>query len=352
MVSVLKVQACCCVTRSLGIGRVVDATLDTLYRVADKHVKVHYTIKTDLKRHLCTHRMVSTITLSKLISNVTCVHTEWFHPPPPLPPLPPSPLHRDNFSPPVLIYDTPVVLFRSVLFTDNHPSELPPSITHDTCYFSGGQDVFFLDNRTSSGGISFYVEDWPTRFLIQDCVFLNNSARPDPDVSLPRRSGSYGHGGALNIRLLNSSGSSVCIENSVFEFNYAEAHAGALAIAVAGESSLNAFYVRNATFERNRCVIDNCTGGAVGIDLFAGTSFNKFEFTDSRFTRNKAQVSGAISLATLVSATPNADGISDILILLRCSFERNEAFFEGTALGAYSLTHTNQIGIPVNITDW
>ena len=43
------------------------------------------------------------------------------------------------------------------------------------------------------------------QLYIVDCLFEDNLARPDEAVSLPRESDGYGHGGALNLRLSNSS---------------------------------------------------------------------------------------------------------------------------------------------------
>ena len=65
--------------------------------------------------------------------------------------------------------------------------------------------MFFLDNRTSSGGVSHYSESEPTQMYMVDCVFRDNLARPDEAVSLPRESDGYGHGGAINMRFSDSS---------------------------------------------------------------------------------------------------------------------------------------------------
>ena len=90
-------------------------------------------------------------------------------------------------------------------FARNHPQKLNGSVTADTCYFSGGVDGFFLDNRTSSGGLSHYSEDEAALLFIEGCDFVDNEARPDDTVSLPRHSDGYGHGAAANIRLSDSS---------------------------------------------------------------------------------------------------------------------------------------------------
>ena len=231
--------------------------------------------------------------------------------------------------------------------------ELNPEIAHNTCYLPLREyiDAFFLDNRTTSGGISLHVENMPIKLIVEGGTFVENSARPDLDVGLIRHSERYGHGGAMNIRLFNSSGSTVCLRGLAFTGNFAEAHAGALALSVAGNSSNNNLLISRSLFRNNWCTIEKCTGGAVGIYFFSGTQLNTFLFMNCTFTDNLASSGGAMVLSTSVSAIQK-EGRSDILRLTNCSFLNNAAFFEGTALGVFSLTHTNQFGIPVEMHDW
>lgn len=190
-----------------------------------------------------------------------------------------------------------------------------------------------------------------TTFLLVNCTFVNNSARPDNDVSLVRRSESYGHGGAVNIRLLHSSNGQLCILNSTFSGNSAEAHGGGVVLSLAGNASNNNFLVSDCLFKDNFCTVAKCTGGGVGLDLLAGSQFNTLKIVDTNFTGNRANASGAVSLSTSVSAEVSEGKITDKLIIERCLFRNNQAFFEGTALGAYSLTHADQIGIPLEVHD-
>ena len=258
---------------------------------------------------------------------------------------------RDTRSPSLLIHNSPAVFLDSCTFANNVPEFLPPNITRDICYFSGGQDIFFVDNRTTSGGISFYSENMRTTFLLVNCTFVNNTARPDNDVSLVRRSSSYGHGGAVNVRLLHSSDSQICILNSTFIGNSAQAHGGGVVLLLAGNASGNNFLVSECLFKDNYCTVPKCTGGGLGLDLLAGSQFNTLEVIATNFTGNMAEASGAISLSTSVSAEVSEGGTTDKLTIKRCWFTNNQAFFEGTALGAYSLTHADQIGIPLEIHD-
>lgn len=234
---------------------------------------------------------------------------------------------RDTLSPSMLIHNTETIVLVNCTFANNHPRYLPPNITRDICYFSGGEDIFFVDNRTTSGGISFYIQDLPATFLLINCTFSNNTARPDDDVSLVRRSDTYGHGGALNVRLLHSSNSVVCIQDSSFIDNSAQAHGGGMVLSLAGDASLNHFAISKTLFDRNFCTADKCTGGAVGLDLLAGSQYNVLEISESNFTGNRANASGAISISTSVSAKVGEGGVSDTLILRKCLFTKNEAFF-------------------------
>ena len=257
---------------------------------------------------------------------------------------------RNNTSPAVIFYNTPKARISNCSFLSNHPEELEPEVAHSTCFQPLGEDTdtFFLDNRTSGGGLTYYSEDVTTKLIIQDGLFVDNNARPNLDVDLIRRSGSYGHGGALSIRLLNNTNSTVCIRDSKFLRNFAEAHAGAMAVTVAKSSTDNKIVVLRSVFRRNMCQIENCTGGAVGVYFFSGTLLNTILFVDCNFTNNEARSSGAMVLSTSVSAS----GESDILRLTNCQFKSNQAFYDGTALGVFSLTQTNQVGIPVELESW
>ena len=213
--------------------------------------------------------------------------------------------------------------------------------------------MFFLDNRTSSGGLSHYSEDNKQDIVIIDCTFSRNSARPQTAVSLPRQSQGYGHGGALILRFSNSSGGLACIRDSTFEKNTAEAQAGGMALSIGGSSANNTVEITNCTFNENSCTLERSTGGAIGVDFFFDTFLNKVLIQCTDFIRNKADTGGAISLSTSVGTAASGDADeSDTLILQDCQFEQNQAFFEGTALGVFSLTHTSQVGIPIEITDW
>ena len=146
----------------------------------------------------------------------------------------------------------------------------------------------------------------------------------------------------------------MCIKSCLFENNTAEAQAGAVALTIGGMSNGNDIELLGCRFYNNACTLKRCTGGAIGIDFYFDTSFNEIRIKDTEFVGNNAMdgMGGAISLSTSVGIVTDEDGRSDALILEKCLFERNMAFYDGTALGVFSLTHTEQIGLPVNITNW
>lgn len=262
---------------------------------------------------------------------------------------------RNNISPPLLIYNSPNVKISHTKFLNNHPQELSLNITSMPCYFQPSDNLTsFLDNRTTSGGISHYTDQrhTPVTLLLDNSTFTGNSARNDSAVTLVRRSERNGQGGAVNLRLVDSYNGTICIRACSFTDNRAEAHAGALAVSIGTSSANNRIVVERSTFEDNKCFVSQCTGGAVGIGFYTSTRYNSFLFLESNFTGNQAQSSGAMVVFTSVSAVPGLDGVSDSVTLRDCWFVENQAFFEGTALGAFSISHTNLIGIPVDIWDW
>ena len=126
-----------------------------------------------------------------------------------------------------------------------------------------------------------------------------------------------------------------------------------MGLTIGGPSINNDIELLNCRFVNNSCTLDKCTGGAIGIDFFADTLFNEILIKGTNFSRNNATggMGGAISLSTTVNVvTENRK--SDALVLEECIFEENAAFFDGTAVGVFSLTHTDQVGLPVTITDW
>ena len=248
-------------------------------------------------------------------------------------------LSRNNTSPAVLIYNTPNIRITNTSFLHNHPRILPIEIVHKEC---STEDIF-IDNRMASGGISLYIDDTTDNILIENCQFIDNFARNDSDVRYEK----YGQGGALSLRFNSSTDGTVCIKGTEFVNNSAEVQAGAIAISLI--KFTNKFIISDSIFEGNLCKTPKCTGGAVGINFFADTQINTILFVNCNFTGNSASSSGAIVLSTSVGAKQSDEAI---LKLENCWFRGNRAFFEGTALGVFSVSHTNELGIPVDINNW
>lgn len=123
---------------------------------------------------------------------------------------------------------------------------------------------------------------------------------------------------------------------------------------IGGSSIYNSIELDNCQFTNNSCTLKRCAGGAVAIDFFSDTLYNEILIKGTGFIKNNARdgMGGAISLSTTVNVMSDDSGRSDALLLEDCLFQENEAFYDGTAVGVFSLTHTDQIGLPVNITDW
>ncbi len=193
------------------------------------------------------------------------------------------------------------------------------------------------------------MESQSTFLVISQSTFYDNIARHDSLGLLQRDSQGFGHGGGLTLRLVNSSRSLICIDNSTFDGNRAQVNGGAIAASMAQLSSNNQFVVSNSTFVNNT---SSGTGGAIGYDLLDTTTFNLVSFENCNFSANIADTGGAVALATSSGAVTNFEGKSNSLRLTNCLFEMNTAQFEGSAVAVLSLSHVDQVGIPTDVSDW
>ena len=226
------------------------------------------------------------------------------------------------------------------------------SIQYPNCYNNQSDEFFFLDSRPTAGAISVYVYKDPMHLLISETSFVNNSARPNQNSTLPRVLLPFGHGGAMFLRLIKSSGTKVCIENSNFTNNTAEANGGAIQISAATDSSKNVIMFNKCNFTGNQCELDsNCTGGAIGIDYFDKSTSNQIHFFDSHFGENKAAAGGVIALLTSVGTDIDEDLIKP-LWFRNCTFEHNVAEEDGSVMSLFSVTLISDLGYPVNIENW
>lgn len=227
-------------------------------------------------------------------------------------------------------------------------------VINEECLTSSNA-LFFHDNVTSTGGISVFSEGQAQEILIFDSQFHNNFARNNTDDnSIPSHLKRFGHGGALSLRLVNSSDGLICVANSSFNYNTAEAGGGAISL-TAVDSSNNNITFSNVTFDNNHCLLDKCIGGAISVDLFVVSKQNRINFFRCNFSNNSALLGsgGAISIASSDKGFQEDGSDAYKLVTMdACSFKGNIAKFEGTAVGLFFLGRVNQAGFRILMKDW
>ena len=208
-----------------------------------------------------------------------------------------------------------------------------------------------LYNRIqTSGGVTIFVGNNITSIVVDNCTFENNRASRNPrNDTRPVLLKQNGHGGAILIRLNGTQSSTIDILNSKFVNNYAEVDGGGLYISYSEQADSNIFTFRNLTFDSN--TVDEAAGGGVSVNSFSFTFNNQFVFEDCTFINNTGNAGGGFSMAlydSSLSSTERPDGIQ----FTRCTFMSNSASNEGTAVGLFSLVHVDQVGFPVNFSNW
>ena len=249
------------------------------------------------------------------------------------------------------LYQTSSIAFHSCLFESNIQPELDSNAQYPNCYEGQNERIYFLDSRPTAGALSVYSNGNSIKLLISESKFVNNSARPNQDKSLPRALLSFGHGGSMFIRLVNSSDSQICIQNSEFSSNQAEANGGAIQLSAAQSSSNNKMLIRSCNFTKNRCTLSACSGGVIGIDYFENSHENQVHIFNSSFSDNGAVAGGVMSLLTSVGTRPSEDERKP-LWLKDCRFEHNMAKEDGSVLSLYSVTLINELGFPAFVENW
>ena len=188
------------------------------------------------------------------------------------------------------------------------------------------------------------------KLLVSGCTFTNNAAH-NMNTSLPRSLFSYGHGGAMFIRFVNSSNSQVCIENTFFNNNTAQANGGALQLSAANNSVSNKITILNSTFSGNNCTLKTCFGGAIGVDYVLDSSFEILHIFNSSFINNLADAGGALGLLTSISSTYENEAFKS-LWFRNCLFDHNMARQDGSALSLFSITPISKRNFPIFIDNW
>ena len=246
------------------------------------------------------------------------------------------------------------MVFRNCTFEDNIqglPTEKFMKF-FPKCYPGQNEQIFFLDSRPAAGALSAYSNIVSLHLLVTDCTFKDNMARPNEDNTLPRALLSFGHGGAMMLRLVSTSNSLICIKDSEFINNTAEANGGAIQLSMVNNAVYNTAVIRNCQFFENKCTLDTCTGGVIGIDFFQNEAFNEVHVIDSKFTNNWADAGGVVSLVTSTSIHQDEDDLAKPMLFKNCSFEGNMARGDGTVVSLFSATLVVEVGFPVYFEDW
>ena len=186
--------------------------------------------------------------------------------------------------------------------------------------------------------------------LIQNCSFISNAAnKNDPNNSRPVLLKANGHGGGILIRLSGVMESVITISDCLFENNTAQVDGGAIYFSLSDGLTSNTINLINNTFINN--IVTVASGGAVSINSF-NFSFNNTVWVDNcNFYSNQGNAGGAFSVALYDSNLLSTQS-PDSVVFRNCEFKDNAAFNEGTAVGLFSLVHVDQVGFPINFTDW
>ena len=200
---------------------------------------------------------------------------------------------------------------------------------------------------TPGGAVSVY-SNTSLNLVIENCTFSNNKAgdraiddRRPPLLQLD------GHGGAVFIRLNGTNGSSVYFRNNTFESNIARIQGGAIYVSVSSQAANSNFVVEDCTFTNNSA--ETKAGGALAIVLFDATLNNTFVIRGSLFKGNSAVGGGAVAVILYDFYSTE---YQDVVVFENCLFELNTAEREGSAVGLFSLLHTDLEPFPASFISW
>ena len=245
------------------------------------------------------------------------------------------------------------MVFRNCTFERKFHQPQPNRSYPPSCYQNLSSNIFFSNSQAAAGALSvfFSTENQSLHLLITDCTFKDNIANLTHKTH-PRALQPFGHGGAITLRLVGMSDSSICIKDSQFINNTAEANGGAIQLSMVNNAVSNTVIIRNCRFVENKCPLDTCTGGVIGIDFHQNEAFNEVHFIDSNFTKNSADAGGVVSLVTSISIHQNDDGWMKPLLFKNCLFEGNMARSDGAVISVFSSTTVIELGFPLYFEDW
>lgn len=171
----------------------------------------------------------------------------------------------------------------------------------------------------------------------------------DANNSRPVLLKANGHGGALLIRLTQVEDAIITITNSRFLNNQAEVDGGGVYFSLSEDYSSSIITLVNTHFLNN--VVRESSGGAVSLNLFRFSFNNSFLIQNCTFEGNGANAGGAFSIALYDTGTDSIP-YPDSASFENCHFTSNWASNEGTAVGLFALVHVDEVGFPVNFTNW
>ena len=252
-------------------------------------------------------------------------------------------LCRDNVGSPLQMRFSTNVLLENTTFQDNH--NLYPA-TPDT----NSTNITELYGAIITGGGITYYSNKTAELYITNCMFINNSANHnDENNTRPVLLKTNGHGGAIIVRLAGSHNSTIVISDTVFVNNVAQVDGGAIYFSFSEMATNNSVVLENINFMNN--TVQEASGGAVSVNSFSISYSTKVDVTNCKFTNNTANAGGAFS-AVLYDSDEKSAELQDGIAFTNCRFINNRAANEGTAVGLFSLVHVDQVGYPVNFTNW
>lgn len=204
-------------------------------------------------------------------------------------------------------------------------------------FVNNSMSVLIVSSSFSNNQQAFdCLSSKPLRLLVLNSLFdgTSNSVQP--------RNLFGGRGGAMQIDVESSSNnpSKICIVGSNFTANSAPTDGGAVYLSLVNGTNGTEVYIRDSTFFNNSC---GRSGGAVYVTISA--SFNAINISGTTFSRNSASVGGAVSIVGAVGQLYQA------VHIVRCLFDRNGGYNDGTALGVFSLTGANEPGLSIVVDD-
>ena len=251
-------------------------------------------------------------------------------------------MYRNNVGSPLQIRFSTNITLEDTIFQDNH-NLFPPVPDNNST------NITVYGTIITGGGITYYSND-TAELQIVNCTFRNNSANiNDENNTRPVLLKTYGHGGAIIVQLSSSNDSNIVIRDTIFDNNVAQIDGGAIYFSFSEMATDNSVVLENINFINN--IVDEASGGAVSVNSFGIFYSTIVTVTNCNFTNNTANAGGAFS-AVLYDSDEKSATFQNSISFTDCSFVDNSASNEGTAVGLFSLVHVDQVGYPVNFTNW